>query len=206
MRKAFIAAVFINLIMIYSSAMAACCVDQTWQCSQWTVSDVGRASCSLVEEGCKVHIEGKPYTLYSVVKFPGKARYFQEWDVELDSRLEQGALGIAIGNERTGLIFQVSDRNVAEVLFYSESQTIKPKLSKSFRAKSKDFLLRLNYDSNEGHCIFRVNDEKIFDFYPGKISGLPMTSNVKQVAVTTTLPKGRKSAQALHKTVKVQAH
>lgn len=206
MGKAFMLSIILMVLLVFCPvAMALSPIDKVWECSEWNASDVGPAHCVPCEEGLQVHISGPPYTLYSAVQFPGKARYYHEWNVELESSLDCGAFGIAIGNAATGLIFQVSDRKVAEVLFYRDQQSIQPKLSKTFRTQGNDYVLKVRYDAQKKHCSFSVNDDEIFNFCAKEMPGLPMTSSVRRVAVTTSTVKGKRTASVLHKRVWVLA-
>lgn len=205
MHRKILFVVLLALVLSTSAAWALSPMERTWDCSEWEVTEVGPAVSSIVDDGCEVKISGTPYTLYSVIQFPKEARYFQEWDVKLESRLDRGALGISIGNDRSGLIFQVSDRNEAEILLYRGDQKITSKMAKTFRSKGKDYVLRLVYDTEDKHCVFSVNDKVIYDIYPKEWPNLPMTSIVQRLAVTTTLPEDRSNASVLHKKIHVLA-
>lgn len=180
-------------------------IDKVWKCAEWQISSEGPVHCSIVEEGCQIRISGEPYTLYSLIRFPFSARYCLNWDAKLESRLDHGALGLALGNENSGLIFQVTEENVAEVRSYRNGRTSKPRLSRSFHSEGREYKLEVIYDIRNGRCGFAVNGESIFDFSPRDTPNLSMTSSVRQVAVITSLDKGNRMALALHKSVGIQA-
>ncbi len=187
-------------------AYAAEPVEGILDCSAWNVRNVGPARCEVVEDGCRVDIRDKPYTLYSTIRLPRRARYLLKWDIKLDTRLEKGAVGLALGNDHSGLIFRIRDDGHAEVLSYRKGQENRLRLTRVMDKPGSDLCLDLTYNIREKRCVFKVNDEVAFDFCTREINGVHMASSVKRVAVTTSLPGDRGgSASALHRKVHVRA-
>lgn len=167
---------------------------------------MGPASCEIVNDGCRVRIIGKTYTLYSAVRLPRKARYLKDWAVTLETDIERGAAGLALGNDHGGLIFQVRDGGVAEILSYRAGEKTDLKRTRTTKASGSEYSLGVALGVQEKHVVFSVNGDEVFALNTRDLSDLHVPSSITQVAVTTTLPEGGgREASVLHRNVRIHA-
>ena len=203
----FILSLFISIGTFFSGpASAATPFNVAFDCDVWTVEDMGPARCRIVDEGCRISISGNPFTLYSAVKLPRRTRYLLNWNVGLETTLEAGAAGLALGNDYSGLIFQVRKGGFAEILSYLEGQDPRVKMSRKLKTKGPEYSLDVAVDIAGKQVDFTVNGDEVFSVSSREGGDLHIPSSIKNLAVTTRIPNdGEAEALALHRKVRIRA-